>query len=329
VITFILSLGDALRYRFVVSALGEALLLSRAMALPRAFAHGTPAAWLRQHDLARRRLEREHDLRPLLALLAAGSHFPDFLTPTTEAALGDIERELEEVRTTSAERARIEIERTLSTSPPLEAVVARQLRSRETASELADLLGSVWEALVAPSWKLLRDVLERDILDRSRCLARGGLAALFHDLTPLIALAEPELRIQCSGVDATRALDGRGLMLRPSAFISPYVAASLNETRPAELTYPARGLASLFFSGPERQDAALATLLGSTRAHVLEVLEDPMHTSGLARLFGRSPGNIADHLKALRESGLIDRARLGRHVIYWRTQLGDALLNGH
>jgi hypothetical protein len=93
-------------------------------------------------------------------------------------------------------------------------------------------------------------------------------------------LAEPELRIQCSGVDATRALDGRGLMLRPSAFISPYVAASLNETRPAELTYPARGLASLFFSGPERQDAALATLLGSTRAHVLEVLEDPMHTSG-------------------------------------------------
>src|SRR4029450_11494997 len=328
VITFILSLGDALRYRFVVSALGEALLLSRAMALPRAFAHGTAAAWLRQHDLARRRLEREHDLRPLLALLAAGSHFPDFLTPPTQAALGDTARELEEVRTTSAERARTEIERPLSTSPPLEAVVARQLRSRKTASGLADLLGSVWEALVAPSWKLLRDVLERDILHRPPSPPRGGPAALFADLAPLLTLAEPELRIQCPGVEATRALDGRGLLLRPSAFVGRSAAAALNETQPAELTYPARGLATLFFSGPEHQDAALATLIGSTRAQVLAVLADPMHTSGLARLFRRSPGNIADHLRALRETGLIDRARFGPHVIYWRPQLGDALLDG-
>ncbi len=74
---------------------------------------------------------------------------------------------------------------------------------------------------MAPSWKLLRDVLDRDVLHRSRSLARGGLSALFGDLTPLITLAEPELRIQCSGVDATRTLDGRGLLLRPSAFIGP------------------------------------------------------------------------------------------------------------
>jgi DNA-binding transcriptional ArsR family regulator len=327
VITLVLSLGDALRYRFAVSPLGEVVLLSRAIALPRAFAYGTAAAWLRQHDLARRRLEQEHDLRPLLFLIAR-SHVPHFLTPTAEAALGDIERELEEVRATPGERAQSEIERILSTSPPLDALVERQLRAPDAASELADLLRSVWEALVAPSWKLLRDVLERDILHRSRSLARGGPAALFADLAPLITLAEPELRIQCPGVEATRALDGRGLLLRPSAFVGRYAAAALNETQPAELTYPARGLATLFFSGPEHQDAALATLIGSTRAQVLAVLADPMHTSGLARLFRRSPGNIADHLRALRETGLIDRARFGPHVIYWRTQLGDALLDG-
>jgi len=327
VITLVLSLGDALRYRFAVSPLGEVVLLSRAMALPQAFVRGTPAAWLRQRELARRRLEREHDLRPLLALMGAGPYFPDFLTPTKESALGDIESELAEVRATPEEQARIQIESTISACTRFEPEVERQLRSRGAPSRLADLLSVVWEALVAPSWKLIRDVLERDILHRSRSLARGGLAALFGDLAPLITLQEPELRIQCHGVDATRRLDGRGLMLMPSAFIWPYAAASLDKTQPAELMYPARGVASLF-SGPQHQEGALATLIGSTRAQVLTMLDEPMHTSGLARLFRRSPGNIADHLKALRGCGLIDRARVGRQVIYSRTPLGDALLVG-
>jgi DNA-binding MarR family transcriptional regulator len=297
------------------------------MALPAAYAQGTPAVWLHRNELARRRLERDHDLRPLLAFMAAGSDLPDFLTPAREAVLGDIERELAEVRATSAKHARTAIEHRLSACQALEPAVERQLRSPEAARRLVDLLALVWEALIAPSWQRIRDVLERDVLYRSRALARGGLAALFRDLAPLITLAEPELRVQCRGVEATRFLDGRGLRLRPSAFIWPYASATLDEMRPPELVYPARGVASLL-STAQRDDASLAALIGKTRAQVLAMLDEPMHTSGLARLCGRSPGNIADHLKALRSSGLIGRARLGRRVIYSRTPLGDALLSG-
>src|SRR5262245_13614602 len=326
-ITLVLSLADVLRYRFAVSPLGELVLLSRAMALPRLSTSGTPRAWLRQHDLAVRRLSREHDLRPLLALLAAERRAPHFLAPK-ESSLGDIERELDEVRATPQEQARSEVGQLLSNGVPLAPDVERQLRAPDVAERIADQLEVVWRALLAPSWPLLRDVLERDILHRSQSLARGGLAGLFGDLAPLITLVEPALRIQSTAIEATRVLEGCGLLLRPSAFTWPRVGVSLDEEHPAELVYPTRGVAALLLSQPQRFDQALAALIGSTRAQVLTMLDEPMHTSGLARIFRRSPGNIADHLKALRDSGLIHRMRVGRKVVYSRTRLGDALLVG-
>src|SRR5262245_64073215 len=114
------------------------------MAMPDSFKEGSPAAWLRRHELARRRLEREHDLRPLLALMAAGRYYPDFLTPASEAGVADIGDELDEVRATPDDQAQAEIERTLSTARPtfaqLEPVVERQLRSPGAPGRLADQL---------------------------------------------------------------------------------------------------------------------------------------------------------------------------------------------
>jgi DNA-binding transcriptional ArsR family regulator len=326
-ITLVLSLPDALRYRFVVSPVGEVVLLARAIAMPESFTQGTPAAWLRHHDLARRRLARERDLRPLLAVMAAGPYFPDFLTPTPPSVLGEIEQELAQVRGTGEDHARAEVERTLAQHETLDPEIEERLRRPGAAVLLADLLARVWETLVEPSWPRIRDVLERDILYRSRALARGGLASLFAGLAPLVTLDEPNVRIRSAGYDSTRAVGGQGLQLRPSAFIWPHAAASLDESQPAEIFYPARGVAALFSEG-HRQDGALGALIGSTRAQILSLLAEPMHTSAVARLIGRSPGNVADHLKALRGSGLIERARVGRQVIYSRTALGDALFLG-
>jgi DNA-binding transcriptional ArsR family regulator len=324
-IRFVLSVADALRFRFSVSPLGEVARLARAMANPKTFAQGAHAAWLREQQPAVARLRDEHDLRPLIALLSARSdYYPDFLTPSPTTPLGEIDDELAQVRETPVEQVAYEIDACLKRMPTADTRIERQLRSREAAVLLADLLGLLWDAVLAPAWPRLRDLLERDVMHRSRVLARGGLASLFEDLEPLITLRERTLLVDLT-TEGTMVLGGGGLRLMPSAFVWPY-ALAIDETPPT-LIYPSRGVASLFWTSAGG-DGAVAKLIGTTRAEILELVAEPSHTSALARGLGRSPGNIADHLKVLLACGLVARARVGRTVMYSRTPLADALLAG-
>ena len=111
---FVLSVDDALRFRFSVSPLGEVARLARAMARPKTFAHDAHAAWLREQQPAVARVREQHDLRPLIALLSARSdYYPDFLTPSPAEPIGEIDEELTRVRETPAERVEREIAKCL------------------------------------------------------------------------------------------------------------------------------------------------------------------------------------------------------------------------
>jgi DNA-binding transcriptional ArsR family regulator len=326
VIKFVLSLADVLRFRFAISPLGEAVRLARALAYPRAFSQGAHAAWLRGKRPELALLHQQHDLRPLLALLSSRTdYYPDFLTPTPDGPVGDVSEELDRVRATPQEQLRLEIDYCLDVATGIDSDIEQQLRSPGAGILVADLLQALWEAVVAPAWPQLRDILERDVLYRSRLLARGGLASLFADLEPLLTLRDHDLYVDLYTED-TCVLDGHGLNLTPSAFIWPYAVAMLDPTPPT-LVFPARGVASLFWDEHGAQ-AAVGQLIGQTRAEILELVGEPTHTSALARRLGRSPGNIADHLKILHASGLVGRARVGRNVMYSRTPLADALLEG-
>jgi DNA-binding transcriptional ArsR family regulator len=321
------SAADLLRCRFAISPVGEVFQLAHALANP---AGRTHTAWLRDQRSTLQRLARTYDLRPLFALMPDRSYIPDFLTPLPTRPQGDIEEELAQIRTTPAERVREEVARSLENRGPVGDEVIDMLREDGVAMRLADLLEALWDALIEPLWPQIRDCLERDILHRSRALARGGLTALFADMSPLITVDERRLSVDLGrSCDCTRSLGGVGILLIPSAFIFPRVIAILDPpAAPATICYPARGVGVLWFGSEDGIDEGLAKLIGGTRAQILRALSEPTHTTALALRFGRSAGNIADHLAILRSSGLIKRARYGRNVMYSRTALAETLLSG-
>jgi DNA-binding HxlR family transcriptional regulator len=64
------------------------------------------------------------------------------------------------------------------------------------------------------------------------------------------------------------------------------------------------------------------------RAQIPRKLDRPASTLQLARRMQVSAGWISDHLKVLRQAGLVTGHRDGHQVIYTRTAKGDTLRSG-
>jgi DNA-binding transcriptional ArsR family regulator len=190
-------------------------------------------------------------------------------------------------------------------------------------------LESVWKELVAPLWSAHRGMLEREVLTRGRQLALHGVPHLLRDLHEDVRWAQGQLSIECTEVDL-RTDSGRELLLVPSVLIWPKVfVAPPDAGGTGILYYPARGAASMFANGRTPSvDAseALGSLLGSTRARILEQLVRPATTTDLASWLAVSASGVSQHLRRLHEIGLVRRTRVKRRVYYEQTRRGKHLV---
>ena len=311
--------GDLANVRFAISPLVELHRSVRALDDPGAQAIHLP--WI----AATRASMRDVDLDLLRGLQPRRIYSPDFIHPPPRSPLTELEDELAEMLATSADEVRAEVEFIYDRVGKPEILRPFLDEPDAAIARLADVIRDYWQQALAPHWERLRGLLRGDVLYRGRRLADGGARFLFADLHPEARFEEDELRIEKSW-QATRTLDGRGLLLVPSAFTWPVISAITEPPWQPTLIYPARGVGLLWEPGKAAAPESLRALLGRRRAAVLAALDAPRPTAELAQWLGLSAPSVSQHLSVLKAAGLVQGSRVGRLVLYARTSRGDGLV---
>jgi DNA-binding transcriptional ArsR family regulator len=333
-VRFELGVEDLAWTRFSISPLGDTVRSLLAVSDP-SF-HALQLPWLRS---VRPRLDRV-DMHLLLALVGPtrgrdrflsgpSRALADFLTPRPTRFAPHFEDELAIVRDTPPAMVRRDLIATHAPDPVPDALTPVTRRGTKAVAALRDRicdeLERYHELAVVPSWPDMRLVLEADTTYRARQLALGGARALFADMHPNLRWRDGMLEIEEMISEHTVKAAGRGLQLMPSIFaVKP--APPLVPAEPPALTYPSRGIATLWAPPPPGRSTALSSLIGPPRAQLLDMLAEPLPTIEIARRLKVTPSAVSQHLKALHETGLATRARDGRQVLYRRTALGDELI---
>ncbi len=312
-ITYRFGPEDLGRVRFAISPLFD--LVASYEVLREPAAHPLHEPWAH----AAREHTRDLDLTLLDTVVPDRRYKPDFAAPPPVRPVAGLEAELARVAATP----RDQVARELRWAYPRELPPAAKSLIDGGLDPLIAVMRAYWRRALAPHWPAVKATLQADVATRAAQLAAGGPLAALGDLHPDIAYRRGGLEVQRVW-EQTVELGGRGLLLVPSAFAWPRLWTMIDPPWQPAIVYPARG-AALLWAPPERDDEALAALLGRRRARLLREL--PATTQELAQRLEASAAGVSEHLGVLRNAGLVEGRREGRAVRYVRTARGDALLS--
>jgi DNA-binding transcriptional ArsR family regulator len=276
-------------------------------------------AW---RERIRRQLPRE--LTWLLRLAPPTGYSPDFLTPHSGSASFD--EALDSVLSTSPHRVRAELD-ILATRLPTTIGVGQLAGSgRRAMNELGEAIRSYHRLAIAPYWQSIRNQVRADHQSRLHQFTGAGLEYLLAHLHPRIQWEAPMLKV-LDLAEGDLRLDGRGLRLQPSFFCWDAPTKLRNPELSPVLVYPIQHVpGALRPNDGGRAPQSLPTLLGRTRAAVLEATRDGCTTTELARRCRISLAGASHQASILRGAGLITTRRAGTSVRHELTALGLAML---
>ncbi|MFF4620332.1 ArsR/SmtB family transcription factor [Nonomuraea jabiensis] len=311
---------DVANIRFAISPLGEVVASARVVKDPGA--HPLLRPWA---DQVRRRLQQVDwrllsDLVPVPTVTIAG-----FTCTPPSTSMPDLELELATMRG-AADRVRSDLDEI--PGPRTKRVQALYDDPDKGLERLAEEVENYWRAALLPYWPRIRSLLEGEILYRARLLADGGARRMLTDLDDAVTWQDETLRIRHRHATGTRSLRGLGLLLVPCVFVWPRIFSVTTPPYQPTVRYAPRGIATLWERRRMDPPEALAAVLGQTRARLLAELDQPASTRDLAQRVGLSPPGVNQHLTALHRAGLCSAHRTGRYVLYARTAVAEALLEG-
>ncbi|GAB3253896.1 ArsR/SmtB family transcription factor [Kineosporia babensis] len=301
--------------RFGISPLNELVLSLRSWREPGRYPLHLP--WIRRT----RPLHGQLDTEMLQALVSSRRWVPDFLTRQPSSPLTRFEEELARLESVPAATVRRDVAATYPGDEPVPEV----LQGRNALRRMISALEEYWQLCFAPDWPRMRAVLEADVTYRGRQIAQHGLATMFADLSDRVRMDGDTVEVQSgAGPDWIRPAD-QGLTLVPSLWTSA-ACVPVSPDEPPTIIYLPRGRATLWESAPLPTSEALAGVLGSHRAALLQRLAAPASSTELALGLGVTPTAVNQHLRALRAAGLLVAVRHGRSVLYRRSDLAEQLL---
>ncbi|YCK81970.1 DUF5937 family protein [Arthrobacter sp. D3-18] len=312
-----LSDADLGGVRFGISPLCELGLSLRAIRDPSRYPLQLP--WLRRTEEARSRL----NLEGLLALVNERHWTPDFLNPRPKSPLTRIDDEFAALSGVSAEQFHSDLMSVHGSVPAVYSGPARPAIRR-----MVGYLEDFWDSCFAPHWLRMRTILEADIVYRGRQIAQGGLFTMLNDLSGAVEFDGRVISVKLKNpASRTEKTDGLGLTLVPTMF-TRRASAPVNHGYPPLLMYPVRGQGAMWEAERVTNPAAIVAVLGEVRTSLLTALAAPASSTELGLRFGVTTSAVNQHLRALHDAGLVTSTRYGRSVLYFRSELGAALLLG-
>ncbi|MFB9905660.1 ArsR/SmtB family transcription factor [Allokutzneria oryzae] len=184
---------------------------------------------------------------------------------------------------------------------------------------------------VLPYWSGIFSLLQTEREARGRIAIGNGVEGMLDTLNLRMQWNPPVLEVP-DRTDRELHLDGRGLVLSPSLFLTGAEHVVIDNADPGgpptlvfAVPHTPAALAELW-GAAEPNDQALAALVGHTRAAALQALTESCTTGVLSQRLGISLAGASKHATVLRQAGLITTARNRNTVLHTLTPLGIALL---
>jgi len=283
-----------------------------------------------KHHLLHQRIRRlvpkqpDFDLDHLLTMVGDGAWLPDILAPTPSQRPAQPLQQIAALRETDP--AVVDADLALLRVHAPGSRTARMC-PEEYVETTVTALTAWWLTVLQPLWDRVDAIVRADIAHHQAVVGAEGLAAAMPVLHHDLSFDGHHLRVDLARTEASTRAAGAGVWLVPSVFRWPWVACDIREGSTV-VSYGARGSGRVWNQPGREAQQGLGDLIGRTRATILERLDVPYSTTALSRMLGLSLSTVSEHLTVMTASGLLQSRRDGQRVLYWRTMVGDLLVNG-